>query len=233
MAIFLTREQFEAPGGRKRAWRSLMLEDHGFLRKLYNNTHRLGPDAFRTYQPSPADIQRWAKRGIRTIINLRGLRNHEAQPGFYWLEEEAARQHGIVLLNMRAYSREAPKRDFLLALDRAFETAAYPILLHCKSGADRAGLGSALYAFLRLRQPLPEALSQMDYRYGHVKAGKTGVLDHFFATYAAAAAAASVTPNRAHFLEWAARDYDPDTVNHSFRAGAVGTFITDRVLRRE
>jgi protein tyrosine/serine phosphatase len=240
MPRFMTREEFETEKGRRRAWHSLMVEDHGALRKIYDNSHRIAPDMWRTYQPSPQDIAKWASRGIRTVINLRGLRNvkgggrvAEAQPGFYWLEREACERHGIRLVDHRAWSREAPPAEFLTGLDELYQTMDYPAVLHCKSGSDRAGIAATLYLFLKEGQSLETARRQLSFRYGHVKSGKTGVLDAFFDVYAAAAARDGVAPDRAHFLDWVRNEYDRDAVTDGFRAGRIGTFITDTVLRRE
>lgn len=235
----MTEAQFQTPEGRKAAWRSLMRTDHGWVRKLYDNSHWISDEMVRTYQPSPAKIRHWANKGIRTIINLRGLRNgadwlpSPEQPGFYWLEKEACEEAGIRLINHRAYSREAPKPEFVLEFDKMLQSIEYPALLHCKSGADRAGIAAALYKFLRQDVPLEDALQQLTYRYGHVKSGKTGVLDHFFEVYKDVAEADGVTPNRAHFLDWVAHRYDRDAVKNSFKPGTFGSFLTDVVLRRE
>ena len=53
-------------------------------------------------------------------------------------------------------------------------------LIHCKSGADRAGLMSALYLIIAKEQSAREAMGQLNWKYGHVKAAKTGVIDAFF-----------------------------------------------------
>ncbi len=235
MSHFMFREEFETPQGRRRAWRSLMWSDHGFLRKLYDNSHQISDEVWRTYQPSPLDIAHWADRGIKTIVNLRGTVEHHGgrQAGFYWLEEEAARKNGLTLINFRAFSREAPKPNFILEADKLFREMAYPAIFHCKSGADRAGITSTLYRFLREGVPLTEARGQLTYRYGHVKSGKTGVLDHFFDTYEAAATADGVIPNREHFLEWSQTAYDPAAVNKSFTPGKLGSLLTEVILRRE
>ena len=236
MPKLMTREEFETPEGRKRAWRSLFLEDHGFLRKVYENSHQITDEMWRTYQPSPKDIRKWAKRGIRTVINLRGLRGHKGgieQPGFYWLEEEACREAGLTLINHRAYSREAPSVDFILGIDELFRTITYPAIMHCKSGADRAGIGSTLYMFLRAKRPLDEALKQLSFKYGHVKSGKTGVLDHFFTVYKAAAEKQGAEPTPEHFLNWVQTDYDQDEVKRTFKSGTVGNMLTEVILRRE
>jgi len=233
MGVFLLPEEFETDEGRRGAWRSLWLHDHGFIRKVHSNVRQIDEQMYRSAQPSPRDIRNWANQGLKTIINLRGLRNNERQPGYWHLERQACRAAGIEMVDLRAYSREAPKPEFLLKIDELFQTLQYPALMHCKSGADRAGLGGFLYKFLKLGQPLEEAREQLSLKYGHIKSGKTGVLDHFIDTYAQVAQDDGVDPNREHFLDWVNNRYDRDAIKASFKPQALGTFLSDTLLRRE
>ncbi|NNU17232.1 protein tyrosine phosphatase [Parvularcula sp. ZS-1/3] len=233
MSIFMLPEEFDTPQGRKDAWRSLWLVDHGFMRKVSKNEHWISDEMVRSAQPSPKDIKEWAGRGLKTIINLRGLRNNPRQPGYWHLEREACREAGIEMVDLRAYSREAPKPEFIFEIDRLFREMEYPALMHCKSGADRAGIGSFLYEFLKQEKPIAEAREQLSFKFGHIKQGKTGVLDHFIDTYEARAKADGVEPNREHFLEWIGTDYDRDAIRASFEPQALGSLLTEKILRRE
>ncbi len=226
-----TREEFETPQGRKRAWRALMLGDHGFLRKFYNNTHEVAPGKlWRTYQPSPGDLQRWKERGIKTVVNLRGDR----PSGFLFLEEEACKKLGLEFVTFRAFSRDAPSKEILHGAKNLFETITYPAIMHCKSGADRAGLMATLYLFYCEGVPLDQAMEQLSFRYGHVKQGKTGVIDYAFQQYFEYADAngksLSSIPD---FFEWVDSHYDPKATKETFLGSWWGNFLTEKVLRRE
>ena len=83
------------------------------------------------------------------------------------------------------------------------ETVEYPILIHCKSGADRAGLMSVLYRFLHEGVPLTESKRQLGLRYGHFRHADTGVLDHFFERYMADNAHEPIA-----FWDWVDTKYD-------------------------
>lgn len=233
MAKRMTREEFATPQGRARAWRSLMLHDHGFLRKVYDNTHQLSGKMWRTFQPSPGALAKWRDQGIKTVINLRGLRNEDEQDGLIFLEEDACAALGLELVHFRAYSREAPTRDFIFGLKDLFDRIEYPAILHCKSGADRAGIASVFYMFLHEGKSLDESLQQLSFRYGHVKQGKTGILDYFFDLYREAAARDGVEPSEAHFLNWVETEYDQEAVKPNFKPTALGSFVTETLLRRE
>ena len=233
MAELMTREEFETPEGQKRAWRSLMFGDHGFLRKVYDNTHQITDEMWRTYQPSPEMLKKWKKRGIRTILNLRGMRRGKKQDGLYFLEEATCKDLGLEFVSFRAFSREAPTKEFVFGLRDLFEKIEYPAMLHCKSGADRAGIASVLYLFLHKGRPFEEALDQLSFKYGHVKEGKTGILDHFFEEYKKAAERSGAEKTPAHFLAWVENEYDKDAVAASFEPTKLGTLVTETILRRE
>jgi len=68
----LTREEFQTPAGRRRAMRDFLFGDHAIIRACYDNTHEIAPGVYRSYQPSPARLEKWARRGVKTIVNLRG-----------------------------------------------------------------------------------------------------------------------------------------------------------------
>ena len=81
------------------------------------------------------------RRGVRTIINLRGGREHGSWP----LQKDACDRLGLDLVEFVVRSREAPDRDTILGAKDFFDGLEYPALVHCKSGADRAGFFAALY----------------------------------------------------------------------------------------
>ena len=98
--------------------------------------------------------------------------------------------------------------------------------MHCKSGADRAGLASGL-AIVIEGGTAAAALQQLSWRFGHWSRARTGVLDAFFVRYAADA------EGRVPFLHWVEHEYDEARLKRDFVAGGLSSFIADRVLRRE
>lgn len=231
MAAPLTREAFRTPEGRRRAMRDFAFGDHAVLRALYDNSHEIAPGVWRSFQPSPAHLARWARRGVRTVVNFRGDKPSAA----LFLEEEACSKLGLSLVNFRLYSREAPSVETLKGLQALFDRIAYPALLHCKSGADRAGLGAAMFLFMKAGQPLDIALRQLSLRYGHVRAGKTGVIDAAFENYLAFARRSQISLTDVDaFLRWAESEaYDPKKIKADYAGRWWGNFLTERLLRRE
>jgi protein tyrosine/serine phosphatase len=55
-----------------------------------------------------------------------------------------------------------------MALIALMEKADKPLLIHCKDGADRAGLASALYLAIVKRVDPKMAEAQLSFRYGHI-----------------------------------------------------------------
>lgn len=211
--------------GRKRARRELIWGDHGFLRARFQNLHQISDEMWRSNQPSPRQIEEHARlRGIKTILNLRG----ESTKGYYLLEKEACEANGIELVDFQVFSRDTPTKETIFAAGKLFDTIEYPALMHCKSGADRAGLMSVLYTLLREKAPFDEAVDQLSLKYLHVKQGKTGMLDAFFDAYRQFN---ETTPKP--FLDWVAEDYDRLAVKADFLESFESRLNIDRILRRE
>ena len=206
-----------------RDWAELMGKDHGFLRLWWHNLHQIDADMWRSNQPTPGRIAKAAKAGVRTIINLRGPRSD----GGWRLEAEACARHGLTLIDFTARSRAAPDKQMLHQTRELFERLDGPGLLHCKSGADRAGLMSALYLLIHKNRPVAEAARQLSFRYLHVKQAKTGLLDAFLAAYAPYEARGMA------FFDWVEEIYDPATLQAEFLSSSLADRLVDQFLRRE
>ncbi len=214
----------ENGGQRIRAWANMLLVDHGIFRLAYLNAHRVTPRLWRAAQPAPGQIAAFARKGVKIIVNLRGGREHGAWP----LQKEACERHGIRLVEFVLRSRGAPDRETVLGAEAFFAALEEPALVHCKSGADRAGFFSALYLLIHEKRPLDEAMRQLSLRYGHFRFAKTGILDAFFDAYRREGAAKGIP-----FLEWVETIYDPARLEREFKPGLFSSLIADRLIRRE
>jgi len=202
----------------------MLLIDHGIFRMLYVNRHRLGARAWRSAQPAPHHIRALKRRGLKTIVNLRG----ERLCGAYWLEQAICERKGIELVNFQVRSRSAPTREEIRGARDLFAAIEYPMLMHCKSGADRAGLMSVLYRYLHEGVPLEEAKKELSLKYGHIRQAHTGILDYFFERYLADNARRPMP-----FFEWVDTVYDPDELKSTFRSKGWANRLVDSVLQRE
>ncbi len=204
-------------------WVELIIKDHGFLRLAWHNQHQIANNVWRSNQPGPGRIAILSRKGIKTIINLRGPRDD----GGWQLEAEACKKMGITLFDFTARSRAAPSKTMLHETKELFAMMEKPVLMHCKSGADRAGLMAALYILVVKKQSASIAMRQLAWKYGHVKASKTGLLDAFFTAYL------PFEKNGVAFYDWVDNIYDPDQLTQQFKTQSWAVHLTDTILHRE
>jgi uncharacterized protein (TIGR01244 family) len=202
----------------------MLVLDFGVFRALYLNKHKVAAGVWRSAQPAPWHIRKLARDGVRTVINLRG----DYHNGSYRLEREACARYGMNFIDFRVRSRAAPTREEVRAARDLFETAEYPVLIHCKSGADRAGLMSALYLIFKEGKSVEEAKSELSLRYGHIRQADTGVLDYFFERYLTDTAERPMP-----FMEWVETVYDPGEAGRTFRANGWANRLVNGILKRE
>ncbi|MBO1324528.1 tyrosine-protein phosphatase [Acetobacter sp. TBRC 12305] len=210
--------------GRTRAWADSLFVDHAVFRLVWTNFHAVIPGkVYRCNHPTPARLRQATRvLGLRTLVNLRGHR----QCGSDALSRQAAQDVGLIHLDMAFESRGAPHRDRILRFAKLYQNMVFPMLMHCKSGADRAGLASGLVILLE-GGTARQALKELSWRFGHFSRSRTGILDAFFLRYQAQA------EGRLPFLDWVANEYDEAQLKKDFVAGALSSFLNDRVLLRE
>ena len=214
----------DAPGARRNAAIDMLVFDHGLLRKIWRNEHAVDRGVWRSSQPDPGMVRRLAGQGFKAILNLRGATEY----GSYLLEREACQAAGMELVDFKLTSRSLPSREDILALDAIFADLPRPFLMHCKSGADRAGFAAALYLLLQKGLSPEEAQQQLSWRYLHVRGAATGVLHFLLERYAADHAVEAMS-----FREWVERRYDPAALMAEYRSGGAADLFVDKVLRRE
>jgi protein tyrosine/serine phosphatase len=212
------------PRGRRNAWVDALFVDHAVLRLLWTNFAPVAPGKlYRSNHPTPGNLRAFTRKvGLKSLINLRG----QAKNGSDALSRDEARRLGLDFYDMAFESRGAPHKDRILRLAGIIETMRGPALIHCKSGADRAGLVAGLYVLIK-GGSAAEAMKQLSLRFGHIKHSKTGILDAFFELYQRTA------EGRKPFLDWVREDYDENELRAAFRAGRMAEFINGKLLRRE
>ena len=206
------------------AFADMLVRDHGIFRVFYLNQHRVSDKVWRSAQPAPYQIAALRRLGIRTIVNLRGKNPSSS----FWLEARACKRNGITLVNYALRSRAAPSRAELHGAREVIERIEYPALIHCKSGADRAGLMSVLYLHVKEGVPIAEAKTALSLRYGHIRQADTGILDYFFERY--------LQYNARHpinFFDWVDNVYDANELHHAFRSTGWANRLVNSILRRE
>lgn len=210
--------------GRLLAWVDALFIDHAVFRVIWDNLAAVKPgELYRCNHPTPGRLRRLARSlGIRTLINLRGV----TQSGSYALSHDAARRLGFEVHDLSLESRGAPHVDRILKLFDIYRTMPRPALIHCKSGADRAGLAAGLFVLFD-GGTAAQALRQLSLRYGHIRQAKTGILDAFFLLYQREG------EGRKPFLDWLQQDYDREALRQAFHANGLASFLNDWVLVHE
>jgi protein tyrosine/serine phosphatase len=214
----------DTAGGRALAWVDSLCIDHAIFRVAFSNFGTVIPGRlYRGNHPTPARIRRLARGfGLRTVINLRGATG----TGSYHLSRDAALKLGLEYIDLSLESRGAPQRERILRLHDIYRAMPGPGLLHCKSGADRAGLAAGL-CLLFEGGSARDALQQLSWRYGHIRQARTGILDAFFMRYQRDG------EGRKPFFDWLDQDYDEAALRRDFHANGLASFINDWVLVHE
>lgn len=218
------RGDLASPRGRALAWVDSLLVDHAIFRLAWSNFAAVAPGRlYRCNHPTPGRLAALTRRhGFRTLINLRG----RTQNGSDALTRDMAGRLGLEFIDLALESRGAPQRDRILRLHDVYRSMREPGLMHCKSGADRAGLAAGLFVLFD-GGSAAAALRQLSWRFGHVRASRTGILDAFFLHYQHAA------EGRKGFLDWVREDYDADALRRDFHANGLASFVNDWVLAHE
>lgn len=148
---------------------------------------------YRSGQPTGDELRAFiTKYGIRSVINLRGT-NHGS--GWYEDEVRVTQELGAVHYDYAiSANRELSDEEIAKILD-IMRQAPKPILIHCKSGADRTSLIAALYLFSQGRSA-EEASAQFSILYGHFPyfGNSTAAMDRTFWRYVLAHASRPTTP---------------------------------------
>jgi protein tyrosine/serine phosphatase len=199
----------DGPQARRRAWWHFQLLDHGALRILWWNLFEIAPGVSPSNQPSPRRVRRYGRMGIKSVINLRGMTRQSP----FLFEEEACAEAGIALHNITLSARKLVPRKNILTLIEMMRSVPKPYVLHCKSGADRAGFASAIYLAVIEGQPVAQARRQLHWRYLHLSSTDTGILDHVFDVYEAEQATSPMP-----LEQWFRTRYDPKALTRSWAA---------------
>ncbi len=201
-------DDISTPRGRCQAWWHFQLFDHAFLRVPWTNFDRVAEGVYRSNHPGARRLARYKKRGIRAILNLRGDDGYSP-----WLfEEEACRELGLELHVARIYARKAAKRYEIVRLIDTMRAMPKPFVMHCKSGADRAGFAAVLYKAIIEGAPLKEARKHLAVKYIHFDWTDTGIVDHIIDLYELRNAAAPISME-----QWFRTEYDDRLATETFR----------------
>jgi protein tyrosine/serine phosphatase len=123
-------------------------------------------EVYRAAQMDGQDLARWRREhGIATVLNLRG----EAIGADWYETERALADHlGITHIDFPMSEQKELSNQEVQSLIKLMQEAPKPLLIHCKAGADRTGLASALYIAAIAGGEEAEAERHLSIRYGHI-----------------------------------------------------------------
>jgi hypothetical protein len=175
---------------------------------LGSNFHMIVPGrVYRSAQLSAPQLERkLLTKDIRTVVNLRG----NCDPSPWYLEESRVTNRLNVCQEDICFSAgHLPSVYEVRRLVDVLDRTEYPILLHCRRGADRTGMTAAIVLLLQAQASLRQARFQLGLRYGHVALGRPANLDGFLDLYDEWLQSEGLAHSPAAFRRWLLHGYCP------------------------
>ncbi len=175
---------------------------------LGSNFHTVLPGrVYRCAQPTPAALDRIIRQyGIRTVVNLRGC---SAPLPWYVAESRVTHRLDVSQEDIAFSASRLPSPQEVRRLLQVVDHTEYPVLLHCRQGADRTGLAAAIIMLLQADTECDQDLGQLGLRYGHVAIDRAAHLDRFGQLYKDWLTAHGLHHSAALFRQWLEHDYCP------------------------
>ena len=105
------------------------------------NLQKVNDQVYRGGQPSDSGFEDLARRGIKTIVDLRDIGEHSQAE-----EQKVVTDLGMRYVSIPMRGMSTPKDDQVAAvLALLNDTTGGPVFVHCRRGADRTGTIIAVY----------------------------------------------------------------------------------------
>jgi protein tyrosine/serine phosphatase len=102
--------------------------------KQFKNLYKINDVLYRSEQPSKKGFKEIELIGVKTVLNLRRLRNNKKK----------AKDFNFNLVHHPIKTKELNESDILKAL-KIIKNSEHPVLVHCWHGSDRTGTIIAAY----------------------------------------------------------------------------------------
>ena len=150
---------------------------------LYGNFHKVDKNVYRSAQLFSYNLPYYLEKyQIKSILNLRKTRKAHNK-SWYLNEIKIAKDMGVVRYDYPIGDREEASIEQMNKIVQIIRDAPKPILLHCKAGADRTSLASALYLYAIKNDK--DADREISIIYGHFPwlGSRTRAMDKSFKKY--------------------------------------------------
>jgi hypothetical protein len=158
----------------------------------------------RSAQPTSGLKDMIRDHNLAAILNLRGGSPRDA---FYTNEVRAAEEAGVDFYDLTMSATKRPRRQDLLRLIDVVTHCKYPLLIHCKAGADRTGLATAIYRMMILEEPPEKAIEAFTIYHSHFPLFGPQQLHEPIDEYAAWLAQNGLPHTPERFHGWVKNDY--------------------------
>jgi protein tyrosine phosphatase (PTP) superfamily phosphohydrolase (DUF442 family) len=142
---------------------------------------------------------------VKTVLNLRGANKSS------WYEAERATtvEAGATQVDIPMSSCIWMSRAQLRTLIETFDSAEYPLLIHCQWGAERTGLAAAFAELLRLGSTIADARKQFSIRYLFLRVNDGKIMAEHLDQYEQWLQAGGLTHTPATFRRWVDEGFKP------------------------
>ena len=118
--------------------------------KHFKRLYKVSDSIYRSEQPSKKGFSELEALGIKTILNLRRLKD----------DNRKAKHTDLILEHIRLKSKTVDQQDIIDAL-RVIRDAEKPVLIHCWHGSDRTGVITAAYRIIFQNWTKVEAIEEL------------------------------------------------------------------------
>jgi len=119
------------------------------------NLHRVSPALYRGAQPEVEGFRALVEMGIMTVVNLRQLHSDSDEM------KQAGVSDKLEYVHIRFNTFHPEDEDVVAFLKVMADPSRHPVFLHCKHGADRTGMMTAIYRIVFQGWSKQQALEEM------------------------------------------------------------------------
>ena len=147
---------------------------------IYGNFHKVDNNVYRSAQLFSFNMPYYVKKyHIKSILNLRGVTENQS----YKDEIKISNEYNITHYNYSIGTSDIQTIKIMNKIVDIIKNSPKPILIHCKSGADRTSLATALYLYSIKKDKIAPKAFSLEYLHFPWLGSKTKAMDKSFDEY--------------------------------------------------